>query len=311
MLKANRPLGGVVLVVFFTAVHAQELRLDKYDHQPQKITRIRVASAAIVPEKWDREANWKRIEAAVTKAAKQMAAQVVVTPEGVLEGYVINEVNAEKDPERRALLVKKFLELGEPLDGPYVRQACSLSKKLGVYLVLGFLERREERLYNTVILIDPAGDIVGRYAKTHFAQGYTVNPTCYRPGEQYPVFDTEFGKVGMLICYDRQLPEPARILALKGAQMLLVPSYGSYTDKDGWNTVLLRTRAYENRMPLVFAHPYQSLLIGDRGDIKAMGKAGEITVFEVDTSPARTRGRFRNRRPETYSRLVEEPKPGN
>ncbi len=307
MLKANRPLAGVVLAVVFSTLHAQELRLEKYEGQPQKTTRIRIASAAFVPEKWDREANWKRIEAAVTRAAREMAAQVVVTPEGVLEGYVINEVNAEKDPEKNALLVKRFLDLGEPLDGPYVRRACALSKELGVYLALGFLERRQERLYNTVILIDPAGDIVGRYAKTHFAQGYTINPACYRPGEQYPVFDTEFGKVGMLICYDRQLPEPARILALKGAQLLLVPSYGSYTDEDGWNTVLLRTRAYENRVPLVFAHPYQSLLLDDRGDVKAIGKAGEITVFEVDTTPARTEGRFRNRRPETYGALVEQP----
>ena len=306
MLKANR-LAGVVLLALVATVHSQEIRLDKYADQPQKITRVRIASAAILPDKWDREANWRRIEKAVTRAAKEMAAHVVVTPEGVLEGYVINEVNAEKDPAKKSLLVKKFLELGEPLSGPYVRRACALSKRLGIYLVLGLLERRAERLYNTVLLIDPAGDIVGRYAKTHFAQGYTINPTCYRPGEEYPVFATEFGKVGMLICYDRQLPEPARILALKGAQILLVPSYGSYTDRDGWNTVLLRTRAYENRVPLVFTHPRQSLLINEGGSLEAIGGPDEIAVFEVQTAPDRYRGRFRNRRPETYGRLVEEP----
>ena len=242
----------LVLFVLLTRAHAQSLKLDKYKRDGQQLTRIRIAATSIVPDKWNRKANWKRIEQAVTKAVKEMGAQVVVTPEGVLDGYVINEINGEKDPQKKSLLVSRFLELGEPIDGPYVRRACALSRQLEVYLVLGFLERRENRLYNSVIIIDPAGDIVGRYAKTHFAQGYTVNPTCYLPGEEYPVFDTPFGKVGVLICYDRQLPEPARILALKGAQLLFLPSYGSYTDADGWNTVLLRTRAYENRLPVVF-----------------------------------------------------------
>ena len=108
-----------------------------------------------------------------------------------------------------------------------------------------------------------------------------------------------------MICYDRQLPEPARILALKGAQLLFVPSYGSYTDKDGWNTVLLRSRAYENQVPLVFSHPFQSILMDEDGDISAMGKANEVVYYEVRTSPDRYEGRFRNRRPETYNKLVE------
>ena len=108
----------------------------------------------------------------------------------------------------------------------------------------------------------------------------------------------------MMICYDRQLPEPARILSLKGAQVLFVPSYGSYTDKDGWNSVLLRTRAYENKVPLVFCHPFQSILIDRDGDIRAMGNANEIVYYEINTAPDKYTGRFRNRRPKTYDELI-------
>ena len=282
----------------------QQLNLTKYDQTEQTISRIRIASTSVIPEKWDKEGNWKRIESLVRKAVAEGSADVVVTPEGALDGYVINEVNAEKDPEKKDALVSKFIELGEPVDGPYIRRACSLADELDIFLVLGFLERREELLLNTVILIDPDGDVIGRYSKTHFAQGYTINPSCYNPGNDYPVFNTPFGKVGMLICYDRQLPEPTRIMAIKGAQVMFYPSYGSYTDEQGWNTVLMRTRAYENEIPVVFSHPFQSLLIDEDGDIRAFGKAGEVVYYEINTDPARYENRFRNRRSGTYGALI-------
>ncbi len=298
----------IIMVFFFSVMgfysFGQEIKLDKYQNSEQTISHIRIASASVVPKKWDKAANWKRIEHLVKEAALEGDAKVVVTPEGALDGYVINEVNATSGKSKEAL-IEKFIQLAEPLDGPYIKKACDLSDELNIYLVLGFLELDGETTYNTCVLIDPDGDIIGKYSKTHFAQGYTINPSCYVPGEQYPVFQTPFGKVGMMICYDRQLPEPARILSLKGAQILFVPSYGSYTDKDGWNTVLLRTRAYENQVPLVFSHPFQSLLLDEDGDLRAIGKANEVVYYEINTSPERYEGRFKNRRPETYQELTK------
>ena len=278
-------------------VFSQNVMLDKYHGKPQVITRIKIASASVVPDKWDKAANWRRIEMMVRKSVEEGGADVVVTPEGVLEGYVINEVNGEQDGIKKREMIKRFIHLAEPPDGLYIKRACGLADELNIFFVMGFLERREEYLLNTAILIDTEGDIIGKYSKTHFAQGYDVNPSCYIAGEDYPVFETPFGKAGILICYDRQLPEPARILALKGAQILFLPSYGSYTDAHGWNSVLLRTRAYENRYPVVFSHPFQSLLISGNGSIKAMGGASEIVYYEVDTSPEHYTGRFRNRPP--------------
>jgi predicted amidohydrolase len=291
-------LAGLILLLGANTF-AQKLDLQKYKGKEQTENGVRIASAAIIPKKWDKETNWKRIENAVTEAAQNGDANVIVTPEGVLEGYVINEVNGVSGKEKQEI-VDKFIELAEPINGEYIKRACNLCNKLDVYLVFGFLEKRDSKLYNSVILIDPDGDIIGKYSKTHFAQGYTINPDEYVAGDNYPVFDTPFGKVGMIICYDRQLPEPARIMALKGAQVLFVPAYGSYTEESGWNTVLMRTRAYENEYPVVFCNPFQSLLIDEDGDIRAFGKAGEIVYYNINTSPKRYEGRFKNRRPETY-----------
>jgi len=309
MTKKGSLFFWLLILLAGGAVHGQNLRLDKYQNRPQALNHVRVASASVLPDKWHKEKNWPRIEAAVQKAACEGGAQVVITPEGVLEGYVINDVNREKDPAKKRALAEQFLRLGEPIDGPYIQKACSLADTLNVFFVLGFLEKRISSLYNTVILIDPDGDIIGKYSKTHFAQGYAVNPDFYGPGREYPVFSTPFGKVGLLICYDRQLPEPARILALKGAQILFVPSFGSYTDENGWNTALLRTRAYENKFPLVFCNPYQSLMIADSGDLKAVGQAGEIVYCEFNTSPDRTNERFDNRRPALYRELSSDLDP--
>jgi predicted amidohydrolase len=294
-----------LLSVNLVSGYAQNVNLHKYQGRPQTVTRVRVAGASILPDKWDKQTNWSRIEKTVRKAAVDGGADLVVTPEGVLEGYVINEVNQEKDQEKKARMMEKFLELGEPIDGPYIKKSCLLADELDIYLVLGFLEREGRLLHNTAILIDPQGEIIGKYSKTHFYQGYTVNPDFYRAGDNYPVFDTPFGKVGILICYDRQNPEPARILAVKGAQVLLVPSYGSYDLQQGWNTSLMRTRAYENSFPVVFCHPFQSLLITERGELKAMGGAGQIVYYEIDTAPEKYKDRFKNRRPATYLPLVE------
>ena len=284
---------------------------DKNKAKGQTITSIRVASASILPEKWEKEINWNRIEAMVRKASIEGGAKVIVTPEGILEGYVIEDSNGIKDSSEKNKVIEKIKIIAEPLAGPYVRKACKLAEDLNIFFVFGFLELRNSKLYNTAILIDPEGDIIGRYSKTHFAEGYEVKPNDYTPGNEYPVFETPFGKVGIIICYDRQLPEPARIMALKGAQILFVPAYGSYTDENGWNTALMGTRAYENRFPVIFCNPFQSLLIDQGGNIKAIGNAGEIVYFEVNTSPKNYEGRFNNRRSETYKELFELQTPIN
>ncbi len=295
-----------LLLFAVVLVNAQNFVPDKYKDKEQEFTRLRAASAAVLPEKWQKEINWQRIESMVRRAAVEGGARLVVTPEGVLEGYVINEVNSDMEASIHEERTQRFIEVAEPIDGPYIAKACELADELDIFLVLGFLEKRVgNRLYNTSIMIDDEGDIIGRYSKTHFAQGYDINPDEYCASDEYPVIYTPFGIVGIVICYDRQLPEPARIMAVQGAQALIVPAYGSYSDEDGWNTVLMRTRAYENRFPVIYCNPYQSLLISNGGEIKSMGGANEIVYFELKMEPNRIKNRFKNRRPQTYKALTQ------
>lgn len=305
----NTPKSGLLILVFFilnqSFVFAQNYFPDKYKDKKQTITTIKVASASVLPHKWEKGINWNRIEKMVRKAADEGGAKVVVTPEGILDGYVIEDANGISDLIEKNKVIEKFKLLAEPINGPYIRKACNLANELNIFLVLGFLESRDTKLYNTAILVDPEGDIIGKYSKTHFAEGYEKKPEDYIPGNEYPVFDTPFGKAGIIICYDRQLPEPARIMALKGAQILFVPAYGSFTDGNGWNTILMRTRAYENKFPVIFCNPYQSLLIDQSGNLKAIGNSGEIVYYEIDTSPKNYEGRFKNRRSETYKEIFE------
>jgi predicted amidohydrolase len=272
-------------------------------NQPAQKT-LRVASCSIFPTKWDKPGNADKVEKVVRDAAAK-GAQLVITPEGVLEGYVINEVNHEKDPAKKAQITQKFHETAEPIDGPYITRFRKLADELNIHLIVGFLERDGEKMYNTAALLGPEGQLVGRYHKTHFAQGYDGNPPGYMPGDEYPVFDIGSLKVGMMICFDRQVPEAARQLALNGADLIACPSYGS---KGDWNTRLMQVRAYENQAWVTFTHPEQSLIIDNNGKLLDEVATDQFVIREIDlTHLEKKRVAIKNRRPQTYKKLSDTP----
>lgn len=286
---------SVVCAVVLTAagLHAGE---------PEMPTTISIGSVSIFPTKWDKDGNSERIARMVRDAAER-GARFVITPEGALEGYVVNEVIREKDAENKARLTERFRTLAEPIDGPYIVRFQKLADELDIHLVLGFLEAEGEKTFNTAALIGPDGQIVGKYRKTHFHQGYEVNPPGYTPGDTYPVFDVGFMKVGIMICFDRQLPEPARALALGGADLIACPSYGGWGD---WNTRVMQVRAYENHTYVVFTHPEQSLIIDRNGKLLGECRKDKIAIYDLSLSDlSKTRQSITERRPETYRRLFE------
>lgn len=298
-MRFSRPVALVVILIatLFPGESSQARDGSSERTEPAK---LRVASISFVPTKWDKEANAARLEKLVIDAARQ-GAQLVVTPEGILEGYVVNEVIRAKDSARKAELTRRFQKLAEPRDGPYLRRMAKLADQLNIHLILGALLREDDHTtFNSTLLLGPDGKLIGVYNKTHFAQGYDVNPPGYTPGDEYPVFDIGSISLGMMICFDRQLPEPARMLTLGGASLIVCPSYGGTGD---WNTRMMQVRAYENDVYLVFTHPEQTLILAPDGDILAESEGDAVTVHELDFS-RRTRGRasLRNRRPATYNR---------
>jgi predicted amidohydrolase len=116
----------------------------------------------------------------------------------------------------------------EPLHGPAGDLLASKARQWHMYTCASFYEKRGELVYNTAPLFDREGKLVGKYEKF-----YPYDPELdegVTPGSHFPVFDTDFGKVGIMICYDSWFPEVARMLRLNGAELVLFPSAGYYAD---------------------------------------------------------------------------------
>ena len=259
--------------------------------QPQSFT---IAGIRVVPDAWDKNANLARIER-YTREAVAKGAQVVVTPEGFLEGYVANN---KRIPD---ITREKYAAAGESLDGKMLSTLKALAKELQIYLIVCFAERRGENMFNSLAIFTPHGELAMNYHKAHNADDEPFNTT----GTRFPVVDTPFGRWGTLICYDRQLPETSRILAIKGAQLLIVPAWGSYGDM---NTAMMRTRAYENSIWVAFVHPQQFLLIDPRGKIVMQDdpdKGDQVVLGRVTIDERIGKGAIRSRKPELYTEILK------
>lgn len=266
--------------------------------------KVKIASLSYIPVKWDKEPNLKTIEKMAREAASE-GAQILITPEGGLEGYLIDELR--KSPEREKW-EPKFREIAEPLDGPSVMKVRELARELKVDLVLGFLERDGDILYNSCAWIDLNGEVIHVHRKTHLAESYFV-PEYYHPGYEVKAFDSRFGRMGMLICFERQIPEVASALVLDGARILINPSYGS---RGEWNTVMLRTRARDNEAYFIFTHPKQTLVISPGGRIIAdvdNEKGAGIIYAELDLA-IKPPDKLKKRRPGVFSEKIAENLPG-
>lgn len=135
-----------------------------------------------------------------------------------------------------------YIDASEPVPGPTTRYLGEVAKQYGMYIVAGIYEKVGEIVYNTAVLIGRDGDLVGTFRKAALPREEIEGGIT--PGSELPVFETDFGKVGMMICWDVQFPEPARRLAMNGAEIILLPIWGG-------NETLMAARAIENQVYLV------------------------------------------------------------
>ena len=219
---------------------------------------IKVAAISIKPKKWDKAANADKMEAFFVEAAKEQP-QVILTTEGVLEGYVVMEVIENRGTAER------LIDIAEPIDGPYIQRFQQLAKKLGICLCFGFAERIADEAYNCAVFIDHNGEICGKYHKTQLAEGAHPSWNFNRIGKTLRAFDTPIGRAGAVICNDRWNPMITRTLVLDGARLIFIPSYGSKSK--GQNEAVL-ARARENGVPIVEANVGMNLIIS-KGEIVA------------------------------------------
>jgi len=254
-----------------------------------------IAGISFQMECWKPKANLDQVIEHIRTAA-EMGAQVIATPEGTLDGYITRELKDRKlsladrgskgYAKRLASFKRRQLALAEKVAKciPTLQQEAA---DRGVWLFLNTLDRRRGKsVYNTTFVIASTGEIVGKYDKIH-ADFEVVNTI----GKAHKVFNTPFADIGVLICADRQFPEAARSIALAGAQVLIINSYGMWGE--GANERFIRQRAYENGMFVLFSHPKESVLVSPKGRIiAATCKWENVVVRRIDPSKSVGRGLF-------------------
>jgi len=176
------------------------------------------------------------------KQAKKKKADLIAFPELALTGYVVRD---------------RTYELAEPVPtGPSIRQIEEMAKQENIHIIFGMIERSAKAsavLHNTAVLIGPKG-YIGKYQKMYLPTHSVFEEKRYfRPGYQTPVFETELGKLGLIICYDVYFPEVTRLLSLKGAKLIVCIS-ASPSVRRGFFETLTAARAMENTVFVAFVN---------------------------------------------------------
>ncbi len=208
--------------------------------------------------------NCRMYEPLIAEAARQKADLAVL-------GEMVTSVG----------LAQSIPEIAEPIPGPSTEYFGQLAKKYHLHIVVSLNERDRYLIYNAAVLLDPDGKIIGKYRKVCLPRSEIDDGVA--PGSDYPVFDTCFGKVGMMICYDGFFPEVARELTNRGAEVIAWPVWGC-------NPLLARARACENHVYIV-SSTYEdiarnwmlSAVFDHAGETIALAKEwGTVAVAEVD-----------------------------
>jgi predicted amidohydrolase len=168
-----------------------------------------------------------------------------------------------------------YADVAEAVPGPSTEFLGALAREHNLYIVAGIYEREGATIYNTSVLIGRDGTLVGKYRKVCLPReeidaGIT-------PGTEYPVFDTDFGRVGMMICWDVSYPEVARELSARGAEVIFFPVWGGHE-------TLAKARAIENQVYLVASgYDFRTAIYNKAGEelAKSEDKSGVI-VTEID-----------------------------
>jgi predicted amidohydrolase len=222
----------------------------------------------------------------IERAVRETNARLIILPETITTGFV------------PGIPAAKLWDVVDTLPGRLSAPIAEAAKKLGVYVVFGTYERGEERgvVYNSAALIDPRGEIIGVYRKTHLfpterksAGGWST------PGAQPVVIETELGNIGLTICYDGDFPELYRCEAIMGAEIICRPS-ALLRSFEIWE-MTNKARAYDNHVYMLacnmigpdaggnyyFGH---SMIVSPIAQVQALARGTEeVIAVELDPDP--------------------------
>jgi deaminated glutathione amidase len=185
-------------------------------------------------------ANAERAVELTRQCHAATGAELIVLPESVTTGFT------------PGIDTEQLWDLVSELPGPVLQPYADVAAELGTHLVLGTYERGPERgvVYNAAVVLSPAGELLGVYRKTHpFGSERADRGGWVTPGEDILVVETPLGRIGVIICFDGDYPELARITALAGAEVICRPS-ALLRSADIWE-LTNRARAYDNHVYLI------------------------------------------------------------
>jgi beta-ureidopropionase len=257
-----------------------------------------------------REQNLARAEAIIRQAAGSNA-QILLLPEVFHELFFITDLNM------------RYFDMAEPIPGPITEAMQKLARELGVVIVAPIYECVDRSVYyNSAAVIDADGALLGVYRKNHIPLNTIFYEKLYfKPGNLgYPVFNSRYGKVGILICHDRHYPEGARALALNGAEIVLIPSAtpDKSLSRKVWEKELCAHAIFNeyfvaglNRTGQEgnFFYYGHSVAFDPTGEMLAQAGTGEeVLIVDCDLDMITQRRRawqfYRDRRPDTYGILT-------
>jgi len=270
--------------------------------------KIKVALAQISCKCEDKAENLTKMEEAVTKAKKQNA-DLIIFPELSLTGYVVRD---------------QIYELAETIPGPASKTMEGIARKTKTCIVFGMPELSEKTqatIYNAAVLVGPKG-FIGKYRKMYLPTHSVFEEKRYfRPGYHAAVFDTELGKIGLIICYDIFFPEISRLTRLKGAQLIVCISASPSIRRTFFETLTV-ARAMENTAFLAYVNLVGiedglqfwggSRLVGPNGKILVQAKYDDedLVMCDVDYADIRPVETFvptlKDLRPELFDELKNQ-----
>jgi len=199
----------------------RDVTLTRAEQPPPR--KVRIAAAHYVPHGGASGMDsCRQFEPLLEEAARQRADLVVLPKTITATGNGLS-----------------YLEAAEPIPGPASDYFAGQARQYGFHLVAGLVERDGHLIYNTAVLLGPDGVLIGKYRKVTLPR--TEIEAGVTPGNEYPVFETRLGRIGIMICYDGFFPEPARQLAVNGAEIIAFPVAGC-------NPLLAAARACENHV---------------------------------------------------------------
>jgi len=216
----------------------------------------------------DVDANMKKVSFYSSKAKKENS-DIVVFPEMIDTGYHMDTISQKADSWDK--LNKK---------NPF-NIIKTLGKKNKINIICNISERVKNKIYNTTLVVNPKGEVLGKYRKTHLADYPPLNEgSCIAPGNSIKIVEINKIKFGLLTCYDLRFPEISRALTLKGAGALILSSAWPFPRLVHWNT-LIRARAIENQVYFIAANR-----VGTDDNITFCGSSRIIDPYGVVVSSA-------------------------